>query len=463
MISSTSRLLLKNRSVIYKSCLKSNNGNNYYINQINNINNNVEILKSKRFNQNGSADNQCRNSLLSTTFLINNRTNQLNSYRYSTTNNNDDYSFSSPYFSTTLSTALQNKLKMMSNKYTTLKSLMESQTLSQEDIKRTSNDAQQIEESVQLFRQYVNEIGNIKELKMMLDMEKEEASREMIIEDLKAMGEQLAALEKSLIYSLLPADKDDDGNAIIEIRAGTGGGEAQLFAHEMFRMYEGYAATKGWRFESLDISYTDVGGCREASAAISGKGVFGFLKNESGVHRVQRIPDTETQGRIHTSTTTVAIMPEPKEVDIKINDRDLKIDVFRSSGNGGQSVNTTDSAVRIVHLPTGITVSMQDERSQLQNKSKAMKVLRARLYEMERVRLQTERSAERNSQIGGATRSERIRTYNFPQDRVTDHRVNITTNDIDAIMTGETLGDFIEDIMLQFQTKDLNNLMDIKE
>ncbi|GAM19679.1 hypothetical protein SAMD00019534_028540 [Acytostelium subglobosum LB1] len=348
---------------------------------------------------------------------------------------------------------------MMARRYDGLKSLMESQTLSQDDIKTTSKEIDELTESVQYFKSYIESVGELQELSQLLELESNEETRAMIVADLKQMGEALTELEKSLIYSLLPSDKDDDGNAIIEIRAGTGGGEAQLFALEMFQMYEGYASQKGWRFESLDVSGTDVGGARECSASISGKGVFGFLKHESGVHRVQRIPDTETQGRIHTSTVTVAILPEPKEVDIKINDRDLKIDVYRSSGNGGQSVNTTDSAVRIVHLATGITVCMQDERSQLQNRTKAMKVLRARLYERERIRLQTERSTDRNSQIGSGMRSERIRTYNFPQDRVTDHRVNVSTKEIDSIMSGETLGDLIEDIMIQFQLKDLNKLV----
>ncbi|EGC33996.1 hypothetical protein DICPUDRAFT_92304 [Dictyostelium purpureum] len=226
-------------------------------------------------------------------------------------------------------------------------------------------------------------------------------------------------------------------------------------------MYRNYCEQKGWKFETLESQSSEVGGFRDCTISISGKGVFGFLKYESGVHRVQRVPDTETQGRIHTSTITVAILPEPKEVDLQIHDRDIKVDVFRSSGNGGQSVNTTDSAVRMTHLPTGIVVQMQDERSQLQNRAKALKILRARVYEQERQRLHSERERERNSQIGNATRSERIRTYNYPQDRITDHRVSINGN-LSSCMEEEGLEGFIDEILIQFQTKELEELVNSK-
>jgi peptide chain release factor 1 len=244
--------------------------------------------------------------------------------------------------------------------------------------------------------------------------------------------------------SLLPRDEDDERNAILEIRAGTGGDEAALFAADLFRMYQRYAALHGWRFELLELSETGIGGFKEAVASIIGRNVFARLKFESGVHRVQRVPETEASGRIHTSAATVAVLPEAEDVDIKIDDKDLRIDVFRASGPGGQSVNTTDSAVRITHLPTGLVVIQQDEKSQHKNKARAMKVLRARLYELERQARDAARAADRKSQVGSGDRSERIRTYNFPQGRVTDHRINLTLYKIDKVMTGEALDEIIE-------------------
>ncbi len=243
---------------------------------------------------------------------------------------------------------------------------------------------------------------------------------------------------------LLPKDEADERNAILEVRAGTGGEEAALFAEDLFRMYERYAALKGWRFELLDSNETGIGGLKEAVASISGRGVFARLKFESGVHRVQRVPATEAGGRIHTSAATVAVLPEAEEVDVAIDDRDLRIDVFRSQGAGGQHVNTTDSAVRITHLPSGIVVSCQDEKSQHKNKAKAMKVLRARLYEQQRAAADAARAADRKSQVGSGDRSERIRTYNFPQGRVTDHRINLTLYKIEEILRGEALDEVVE-------------------
>ena len=270
--------------------------------------------------------------------------------------------------------------------------------------------------------------------------------------DMKAMAEEEAAalkkrlpeLERAVKRMLLPKDAADEKNAILEIRAGTGGDEAALFAADLFRMYQRYAAEHGWRFEILELSDTGIGGYKEAIAAVTGRGVFARLKFESGVHRVQRVPATEGSGRIHTSAATVAVLPEAEEFDVKIDDKDLRIDVFRSSGPGGQSVNTTDSAVRITHIPTDIVVSQQDEKSQHKNKAKAMKILRARLYDAERQRRDDARAADRKGQVGSGDRSERIRTYNFPQSRVTDHRINLTLYKLDEVLEGRGLDELID-------------------
>jgi peptide chain release factor 1 len=275
--------------------------------------------------------------------------------------------------------------------------------------------------------------------------------RALAEDELRTLRERLPELERQLRLALLPRDEDDSRNAIVEIRAGTGGEEAALFAADLFRMYQRYAALKGWRFEILDLSETGLGGCKEASAAISGREVFARLKFESGVHRVQRVPETEASGRIHTSAATVAVLPEAEEVDVQLDDRDLRIDVFRASGPGGQSVNTTDSAVRITHLPTGLVVIQQDEKSQHKNKAKALKVLRARLYERERRAREAARAAERKSQVGSGDRSERIRTYNFPQGRVTDHRINLTLYKLDKVLSGEALDEIIDALLSEDQ------------
>ena len=261
--------------------------------------------------------------------------------------------------------------------------------------------------------------------------------KEMAEEEFAQLKEKVPELEEKLQVMLLPKDLADNKNAILEIRAGTGGDEAGLFAANLFRMYQRYAENRKWKFELLSLNETGIGGYKEAIASISGPGVFARLKFESGVHRVQRVPDTESSGRIHTSAATVAVMPEAEEVDIKVEEKDLRIDVFRASGPGGQSVNTTDSAVRITHLPSGIVVSQQDEKSQHKNKAKAMKVLRARLYEAERQKAAAERAETRKSQIGSGDRSERIRTYNYPERRVTDHRIGLTLHTLDRMMDGD--------------------------
>ena len=264
--------------------------------------------------------------------------------------------------------------------------------------------------------------------------------------------------EKKIKFFLLPKDDADSKNAIIEIRAGTGGLEASLFASDLFKMYEKVSNNKKWNLEVISISKSDAGGLKEVIAAIKGKNIYSSLKYESGVHRVQRVPDTETQGRVHTSAATVAVLPEAEEVDVKIEDKDLRIDVFRSSGPGGQSVNTTDSAVRITHIPTGIVVSQQDEKSQIRNKEKGLKILRSRIYEFERRKIDEARSKDRKSKIGTGDRSERIRTYNWPQNRVTDHRINLTINKLTEFMEGEIFDEMIENLSLQAQEEELQNI-----
>jgi peptide chain release factor 1 len=261
--------------------------------------------------------------------------------------------------------------------------------------------------------------------------------REMARDELQVLKRVLTELHNRVQVLLLPKDVADEKNAIIEVRAGTGGEEAALFSADLFRMYQRYAELRGWRFEVMSINETGLGGFKEAIATISGQGVFARLKFESGVHRVQRVPETEASGRIHTSAATVAVLPEAEDLDVEIEEKDLRIDVYRSSGPGGQSVNTTDSAVRITHLPTGIVVTQQDEKSQHKNRAKAMKILRARIYDLERSRVAAERAADRKSQVGSGDRSERIRTYNFPQMRVTDHRINLTLHKLDRVLGGE--------------------------
>ena len=286
---------------------------------------------------------------------------------------------------------------------------------------------------------------------MLADKATDAEMRALAEADLPQVKSRIEALQKDIQILLLPKDAADERNAILEIRAGTGGDEAALFAGDLFRMYERYAASRGWRFEVVSASEGEVGGYKEIIASVSGKGVFAHLKFESGVHRVQRVPETEAGGRIHTSAATVAVLPEAEEVDIDIRPEDIRIDTMRASGSGGQHVNTTDSAVRITHLPTGIMV-VQAEKSQHQNRARAMQILRARLYDLERSRADEERSSSRKSQVGSGDRSERIRTYNFPQGRVTDHRINLTLYKLDRVMMGE-LDEVIDALIADHQSK----------
>ncbi len=322
-----------------------------------------------------------------------------------------------------------------------------------------SKEYSDVNEIVETAKKYISfEIDKAELEKILDDSSSDEELKNMAETELADLKSQHEADEKKLKLFLLPKDEADKKNAIIEIRAGTGGLEASLFASDLFKMYEKVSSKKKWSLELISISRSDAGGLKEVIASIKGNNIYSTLKYESGVHRVQRVPDTETQGRVHTSAATVAVLPEAEEVDLKINDTDLRIDVFRAGGPGGQSVNTTDSAVRITHIPTGLSVSQQDEKSQHKNKAKGMKILRSRLYELERSRIEQERSQDRKTKIGTGDRSERIRTYNFPQGRVTDHRINFTLHKLDEFLEGEAFDEMIESLTLQAQEESLNNL-----
>ena len=322
-----------------------------------------------------------------------------------------------------------------------------------------SKEYADLNEIIQDAKKYISYEKNRLEIQKILDDKNSDTElikmAEAELSDLKLENENN---EKKLKLFLLPKDEADKKNAIIEIRAGTGGLEASLFAADLFKMYEKVSHKKKWSVELISISRSEAGGLKEVIASIKGNNIYSTLKYESGVHRVQRVPDTETQGRVHTSAATVAVLPEAEEVDLKISESDLRIDVFRAGGPGGQSVNTTDSAVRITHIPTGLSVSQQDEKSQHKNKAKGMKILRARLYELERSRIDQERSEDRKSKIGSGDRSERIRTYNFPQGRVTDHRINLTLHKLEEFLEGEVFDEMIESLTLQAQEESLSNL-----
>jgi peptide chain release factor 1 len=326
---------------------------------------------------------------------------------------------------------------------------------------KLASEYSELEPVVKKIREYEKALAEAADLEALLaDKTTDKDMRDLAEAELPDVSEHIEALEKDMQVLLLPKDAADEKSAILEIRAGTGGNEAALFAGDLFRMYERYASTHGWKVEVLSASDGEAGGFREVIATVSGRGVFSKLKFESGVHRVQRVPDTETQGRIHTSAATVAVLPEAEEIDIEIRAEDIRIDTMRASGAGGQHVNTTDSAVRITHLPTGLIVT-SSEKSQHQNRAKAMQVLRSRLYDMERQKVDSERSADRKSQVGSGDRSERIRTYNFPQGRVTDHRINLTLYKLDRMIEGE-IDEMVDALIADYQAGQLAQLGEVQ-
>ncbi|MEG0309706.1 MAG: peptide chain release factor 1 [Eubacterium sp.] len=332
------------------------------------------------------------------------------------------------------------KLDFLSSKYNELnKKISDPAIIADQNLwTKLMKEQSHIEPIINRYNEYRETMRGIDESKEMLtDKSIDKEFKEMCESELNELNEKKIALEEELRVLLLPKDPNDDKNVIVEIRGGAGGNEAALFAGDLFRMFTRYAERKGWKSEIIDANIPDIGGIKEVTFSIEGKGAYSRLKYESGVHRVQRIPSTESGGRIHTSTATVAVLPEAEDVEIDISPNDLRIDVYRSSGNGGQCVNTTDSAVRITHVPTGMVVTCQDEKSQLKNKEKAMKVLKARLYEIETQKQQSEIAENRKSQVGTGDRSERIRTYNFPQGRISDHRIGMTVYQLEAFLDGE--------------------------
>ncbi len=353
----------------------------------------------------------------------------------------------------------QKTIEELINKHSILEKDLSSGDIDKKKFAEKSKEYSDLNEIIDDAKKYISFEKNKIELEKILeDQNSENEIKKMAENELIELKLDYEKNEKKLKLFLLPKDEADKKNAIIEIRAGTGGLEASLFAADLFKMYEKVSHRKKWSLELISISRSDAGGLKEVIASIKGLNIYSSLKYESGVHRVQRVPDTETQGRVHTSAATVAVLPEAEEVDLKINDTDLRIDVFRAGGPGGQSVNTTDSAVRITHIPTGISVSQQDEKSQHKNKAKGMKILRARLYELERSRIEKERSKDRKSKIGTGDRSERIRTYNFPQGRVTDHRINLTLHKLSEFLEGEAFDEMIESLTLQAQEESLSQI-----
>jgi len=347
--------------------------------------------------------------------------------------------------------SLQNNIEKLIFRENEIENLLvNSSELNSNELAELSKELSEIKLITDLAKkkdEFVKELLDLSEI--LNDKDADTEIKEIANTEFISLKEKATNIERDIQFALLPKDKDDTRNVIIEVRAGTGGDEAGLFASDLFEMYEKLSIKNNWKFEVMEVSETNVGGYKEAQANILGKGVFGRLKFESGVHRVQRVPSTETSGRIHTSAATVAVLPEAEDLEISIEEKDLRIDVFRSSGPGGQSVNTTDSAVRITHIPSGIVVSQQDEKSQHKNRAKAMKILQSRLYEAERQKQQDERSSSRKNQVGSGDRSERIRTYNFPQGRVTDHRISLTLHKLDKILQGEALDELIDALIVE--------------
>ena len=353
----------------------------------------------------------------------------------------------------------KDKVENIVSRFNELETILAKPDLKKDEFVSNSKEYSNLNEIISYAKDYLKVLEDLKSTKNILeDKSTDKEFYEMADKELKDLKQQEEECVKRLKVFLLPKDEADEKNAIIEIRAGTGGMEAALFAADLFNMYQRVAVLNGWKVEIINLSNSEGGGYKEIIASIVGRNVFSKLKFESGVHRVQRVPDTETQGRIHTSAATVAVLPEAEEVDVKINEADLKIDVFRSSGPGGQSVNTTDSAVRVTHIPSGIVVSQQDEKSQHKNKAKALKILRSKLYDLQRSQQESERAKARKSQIGTGDRSERIRTYNFPQGRVTDHRINMTLYKLTDFLAGDAFKELSDAIQIQFQEEQLENL-----
>ena len=354
--------------------------------------------------------------------------------------------------------SLDENLKRVLSRYDELQALMSAEEApAADEIARLSKEFSDLTPVVQAVNELKSARVEAFDLAVMVEAEEDVELRELADVELQELKGRVPELERQVQLMLLPKDEVDSKDAILEVRAGTGGDEAALFAADLFRMYQRYAETRGWKFELMSANEIGIGGYKEVVASVSGKDVFLRLKFESGVHRVQRVPVTESGGRIHTSAATVAVMPEAEEVDVHVDEKDLRIDVFRASGPGGQSVNTTDSAVRITHIPTGIVVSQQDEKSQHKNKAKAMRVLRARLYEVERAAKDAERAEVRRSQVGSGDRSERIRTYNFPERRVTDHRINLTLHQLDKMLDGD-LDEVVDALLMDDQARQLSEL-----
>lgn len=351
--------------------------------------------------------------------------------------------------------SLMSKLAPIKARHEELAALMSGGDVQGEEFVNLSKEYAELEPvvaTIKAYEQALQEQGDLQ------DMLNDPEMKAMAEDDLQRIKEELPELERQIQLALIPKDEADDKSAILEIRAGTGGDEAALFAADLFTMYRNYASKHGWQFEVMEAAENDIGGYKEIIAAINGRGVYARLKFESGVHRVQRVPETESGGRIHTSAATVAIMPEAEEVDVDIRDEDLRIDVYRASGAGGQHVNKTESAVRITHLPTGTVVAIQDHSSQHKNKAQAMKVLQSRIYDAQRQALADERSADRKAQVGSGDRSERIRTYNFPQGRVSDHRINLTLQKLDKVLSGEALDEIVDALIAEDQALKLTEL-----